>query len=108
HPRPCATDYAMYEMAQEMKQKTTAALAALWEVPAEQIQVDGSGYSANGKRATVSEVAKQLEEAGVQITASVTVNPTGSGGAFATHVADVEVDPETGKVDVIRYTAVQD
>jgi xanthine dehydrogenase molybdenum-binding subunit len=38
----------------------------------------------------------------------VTVNPTGSGGAFATHIADVEVDPETGKVDVIRYTAVQD
>src|SRR5207253_7715967 len=47
-------------------------------------------------------------EAGVQIAASVTVSPTGSGGAFATHVADVEVDPETGKVDVIRYTAVQD
>jgi CO/xanthine dehydrogenase Mo-binding subunit len=38
----------------------------------------------------------------------VTVNPTGSGGAFATHIADVEVDPETGKVDVVRYTAVQD
>jgi xanthine dehydrogenase molybdenum-binding subunit len=38
----------------------------------------------------------------------VTVSPTGSGGAFATHIADVEVDPETGKVDVVRYTAVQD
>lgn len=30
------------------------------------------------------------------------------GGAFATHVVDVEVDPETGKVNVLRYTAVQD
>ena len=34
--------------------------------------------------------------------------PTGVGGAFAVHIADVEVDPETGKVDVIRFTALQD
>src|SRR5207253_4305549 len=57
---------------------------------------------------TLKEIAEQLEERGVQIQASVTVSPTGSGGAFATHIADVEVDPDTGKVDVIRYTAVQD
>ena len=36
------------------------------------------------------------------------VAPTGVGGAFAVHIADVEVDPDTGKVDVIRYTALQD
>ena len=34
--------------------------------------------------------------------------PPGAGGAFATHVVDVEVDPETGKVTILRYTAVQD
>ena len=28
--------------------------------------------------------------------------------AFALHVVDVEVDPETGKVDILRYTAIQD
>ena len=27
---------------------------------------------------------------------------------FATHIVDVEVDPETGKVQILRYTAVQD
>src|SRR5204863_875315 len=78
------------------------------EVPVDSIKIDRSGYSANGKSATIREAAKLVEEAGTQITASVTVNPTGSGGAFATHIADVEVDPETGKVDVIRFTAVQD
>jgi hypothetical protein len=31
-----------------------------------------------------------------------------SGPAFATHVCDVEVDPETGHVTVLRYTATQD
>ena len=28
--------------------------------------------------------------------------------AFATHIVDVEVDPETGKVTILRYTAIQD
>ena len=36
------------------------------------------------------------------------MNKTSSGPAFATHIVDVEVDPDTGKVDVLRYTAVQD
>jgi CO/xanthine dehydrogenase Mo-binding subunit len=30
------------------------------------------------------------------------------GGGFATHIVDVEVDPDTGKVTILRYTAVQD
>jgi CO/xanthine dehydrogenase Mo-binding subunit len=30
------------------------------------------------------------------------------GGAFATHIVDLQVDPETGKVTILRYTAVQD
>ena len=32
----------------------------------------------------------------------------GAGVSFGTHIADVEVDPETGKITVIRYTVVQD
>ena len=31
-----------------------------------------------------------------------------SGPAFASHIVDVEVDPETGKVRILRYTAIQD
>jgi CO/xanthine dehydrogenase Mo-binding subunit len=103
-----ATGYAAYELAQEMKKKILAGLADVWEVSADSIRVDGIRYSANGQSADLREVAQKLEEAGKHIHASVTVNPPGAGGAFATHIADVEVDPETGKVDVIRYTAVQD
>jgi CO/xanthine dehydrogenase Mo-binding subunit len=36
------------------------------------------------------------------------MSPRGVGPAFATHVVDVEVDAETGKVDILRYTAAQD
>ncbi len=103
-----ATGFAAYELAQEMKKRIASELAKLWEVPAEAISASGAVYAYNGKSLTLEEIARQMEEAGAVIQASVTVSPTGSGGAFATHIADVEVDPETGKVDVIRYTAVQD
>ena len=36
------------------------------------------------------------------------VSPEGSTNAFGVHIADVEVDPETGKVTVLRYTSIQD
>ena len=34
--------------------------------------------------------------------------PEGSTNGFGAHIADVEVDPETGKVTILRYTAIQD
>jgi CO/xanthine dehydrogenase Mo-binding subunit len=42
------------------------------------------------------------------VTASATSNPRRVGPAFAGHIVDVEVDPDTGKVTILRYTAVQD
>lgn len=103
-----ATGIAVHELAQAMRKQICGALAGPWKVSADDIQVNGNVFSQNGKSANLKEVAQELEELGVQIQTSITVSPTGSGGAFATHIADVEVDPETGKVDIIRYTAVQD
>jgi len=40
--------------------------------------------------------------------ASAAVRPGQNGPGFATHIVDIEVDPETGKVTILRYTAVQD
>jgi CO/xanthine dehydrogenase Mo-binding subunit len=30
------------------------------------------------------------------------------GGSFSANIVDVKVDPETGKVDILRFTAIQD
>ena len=40
--------------------------------------------------------------------AGANVDPRGAGPAFAVHLVDLEVDRETGKVDILRYTALQD
>jgi CO/xanthine dehydrogenase Mo-binding subunit len=45
---------------------------------------------------------------GGPIVAAAAVNPDRWGPSFAVHIVDVEVDPETGKVQLLRYTAVQD
>ena len=36
------------------------------------------------------------------------VDPAGEGNSYAVHIADVEVDPDTGKTLITRYTAIQD
>ena len=49
-----------------------------------------------------------LSETGGPVVGRANLNPRGSGSAFATNIVDLEVDPETGKVTILRYTAVQD
>jgi CO/xanthine dehydrogenase Mo-binding subunit len=64
--------------------------------------------SDDSKRLTFAELAAKLHATGGTIVGRASVDPKGAGGAFATHVVDVEVDPETGKVTILRYTAAQD
>ena len=57
---------------------------------------------------TFQQVAARQNATGGPIIASAGVNPGGAGPSLATHIVDVEVDPDTGKVTILRYTAVQD
>ena len=58
---------------------------------------------------TFKELAGQtLNTGGPNLPPAPTSTPRGVGGAFATAIVDVEVDPDTGKVDILRYTTVQD
>jgi CO/xanthine dehydrogenase Mo-binding subunit len=103
-----ATGLAAYELAKAMRSKLIDAAAKLWEVDPASITAENGTYRYNGNSATTKELAEKVQEAGDQIQAAITVSPTGHGGAFSTQIADVEVDPETGKVDVVRFTVVQD
>ena len=106
-----ATGYAAYEAAQDVKQQMVERAAKLWEVNSEEVQfADGDFICVNGKdeRMSFKELAARLDEVGGPVTGRASVDPTGVGGAFATHIVDVEVDPDTGKVEILRYTATQD
>ena len=89
----------------------TERAARIWKVePAEVTFADGvfQHKTAADQHLTFKEVAAQLGRTGGPVTGSATVAPRGVGGAFATHIVDLQVDPETGKVTILRYTAVQD
>ena len=82
--------------------------AILWEVEADQIQFDNGKFICGDKKMTFKELTSRLDETGGPVVASAAVQPKQYGPAFAAHIVDVEVDPDTGKVQILRYTAVQD
>ena len=57
---------------------------------------------------SIAEIAAQASATGGPIAGHHEVNAEGAGVSFGVHLCDVEVDPETGKVKILRYTAVQD
>jgi len=57
---------------------------------------------------TFKELAGRLLRTGGPVTCSASANSTGVGPIFAGNIVDVEVDPETGKVDILRCTAFID
>src|SRR5262245_33139765 len=57
---------------------------------------------------TFQQIAARQVATGGPIVGRSGVNPPGAGASMGTHIVDVEVDPETGKVTILRYTAVQD
>jgi len=106
-----ATGYAAYEAAQDIKRQMIARAALIWSVPAESVAYEGGVLTCKSdasKRLTFKELAEKLHSTGGHIVGRASVDPPGPGGAFAAHVVDVEVDPDTGKVNILRYTAVQD
>ena len=104
-----ATGYAAYEAARDIQRQMVERAARIWEVDAKQATYrDGGVAGPGGKKFTFKELAEQINRTGEPIVGSGTADPEGVGGAFATHLVDVEVDPETGKVDILRYTASQD
>ncbi len=60
------------------------------------------------KPLSVREIAAKAGATGGPITASAGVNAGGQAPGFATQFCDVEVDPETGKVTILRFVAAQD
>jgi xanthine dehydrogenase molybdenum-binding subunit len=103
-----ATGWAAYEVSKQLKEKLLERAATIWETELNQIRFEYGIFSFDNKQMTFAELASRLDETGGPVVASAAVRPEHSGPTFATHIVDVEVDPETGKVQILHYTAVQD
>jgi CO/xanthine dehydrogenase Mo-binding subunit len=109
-----ATGMAVIEAARDVVRQLRGRAAKLWDCdPALVAFADGRCLPAEGsglarEPLSVAEIARKLGSTGGPINGQAQLTARGAGPGFATHLCDVEVDPETGRVDVIRYTAVQD
>jgi len=57
---------------------------------------------------SIEEIAAISSNTGGPIAGHFEVNADGAGVSFGVHLADVEVDPETGATKILRYTVFQD
>jgi CO/xanthine dehydrogenase Mo-binding subunit len=106
-----ATGWAAYEAAQDIKAKMIARAATIWEVDPDNVDLVGNELQHKSDpelKISFKELAGKLADTGGPISSQVSVDPAGQGGAFSTQIADVEVDPDTGKVTILRFTIVQD
>jgi xanthine dehydrogenase molybdenum-binding subunit len=106
-----ASGYAAYEAGMDLRRQLVERAAQIWKVPAEEVVYEDGGVRStadDSKKMSFKELAGQLHRTGAAIVGRASVAPRGVGGTFGTHIVDVEVDPETGKVEILRYTAIQD
>lgn len=103
-----ATGWAVIETAKTLIEKLKERAAILWEVEKDTVVFENGVFSSGDKKLTFKELAEKLDETGGPVVASAAVRPSGNNPGFAVHIVDVEVDPDTGKVQILRYTAVQD
>ena len=105
-----ATGMAVIEAAQDVVRQFKERAASTWNVTPDQVDwSDGVARNTAGEgEMTCAEICASAGRTGGQITGRGNINARGAGPSFSVHIADVAVDTDTGKVDVVRYTASQD
>jgi CO/xanthine dehydrogenase Mo-binding subunit len=103
-----ATGWAAYEAAQDVLRQMKERAAKIWSTDAAKVEVERGVFRSGDQTITFADLAARIGETGGPVVGRAAVNPRGVGGSFSGCLADVEVDPETGKVTVLRFTSVQD
>src|SRR5579872_4250071 len=109
-----ATGMAVTQAAEKVVAELKKRAAMIWDISPDAVDwKDGKAYPAGPNAGSfeplsIPEIALKAGRTGGPIAAEVSINAQGAGAGFATHICDVEVDPETGHVKVLRYTAFQD
>ncbi|TIW19239.1 MAG: xanthine dehydrogenase family protein molybdopterin-binding subunit, partial [Mesorhizobium sp.] len=88
--------------------------AQMWDISVDDVIWEKGHAVAKGEKhgnlgkLSLKEIAAQSGKTGGPIAGHSELVADGAGVSFATHICDIEVDPETGFTRVLRYTVVQD
>jgi xanthine dehydrogenase molybdenum-binding subunit len=106
-----ATGHAAVKAAHDVIDKMRERAAQIWEAGVETVVYEAGTFRVPDdpdKTLSFKELAGLLPRTGNIVIGVGNVDVADWGTCFGTHIADVEVDPETGKVTLLRYTVVQD
>ncbi len=110
-----ATGKAVVEACEDLIEQLKARAATIMGVDVGEVAwVDGAAVSPGhgggegGDPLTLAQITAQAKRTGGPLTATASLNAAGAGPSFAVHCADLKVDEETGEIEIVRYTAVQD
>jgi len=104
------TGFAAIKAAEETIRLMKARAALIWEADEADITFDAGKFICGSTEDTISfkDLSARLMRTGGPISCSVSATSPGIGPIIAGNLVDVEVDPETGKVDILRFTAFMD
>ena len=104
------TGLAAIQASEEIIRLMKARAAIIWEMEEEDVSFDHGTFLCAKTEDTISfkDLSARLMRTGGPVTCSVSAASPGSGPIIAGNLVDVEVDPETGKVDILRFTAFMD
>ncbi len=109
-----ATGWAVYEAALDIRKQLEERVSKIWNVDSSTVHYDATDASLHGPDGQIMsfrEAASKLPATGGMVQGRadlVSTNVGKIGACFGAHIADVHVDRDTGKVTVLRYTAIQD
>ena len=109
-----ATGMAVTQACEEVIRECKKRAALTWGIDEEMVDwedghaVPGPGVNADVEALSLAQLAGKAGKTGGPIMGSASLNAQGAGASFSVNLADVRVDKETGKVDVVSFTAIQD
>ena len=109
-----ATGMAVVQACEDVVAQCKSRAAATWGVDEDQVDwVDGQaipkpGVNADVKPLSLADLAAKAHKTGGPINGKASLNAQGAGPSFAVNFADVKVDRDTGHVEVLNFTGIQD
>ena len=109
-----ATGMAVTQACEDVIAECKKRAAQLWGVDDDQVEwqdgsaVPGPGVNADVNPMSLADLAGSAAKTGGPIQGRASVNAQGAGASFSINFTDLRIDRETGKVDVLSYTAIQD
>ena len=103
-----ATGWAAIKAARDVKSQMIQRAAEIWDVDQKSVDYENGIIKSAKHQMSFKELAGELGSTGGLIVGKSTITPAGEGGGFAGNIVDLKIDPETGKIDILRFTAIQD